>query len=288
MIYVTTGSIRKPKIGEVLQTLAGGGIHHIELSSGTDFYPEFESDVLSLKEKYGLNYFLHNYCPPPQKHFVLNLATTDPNALKRNRHFCMEAINLAERVGSAYYGVHAGFCVEAKPDDLGHDLTKLANLPMDVAEKIFIESIQLLADHARPKGIQVLIENNVLAPFNLKNGKNSIFLGVTGTDLVRIFQGVNRTNVGLLLDYAHMHVSATALGFSEEEMVDQVKSHIKYLHLSHNDGQKDSNQPLQKNSWLWPKLRSVYKKDMAVVLEVYNISPEEIRGQFELITNKLQ
>ena len=47
-------------------------------------YANFEIDLLELKDKYNLNYQCHNYFPPPQQDFVLNLASLNDDTFNKN------------------------------------------------------------------------------------------------------------------------------------------------------------------------------------------------------------
>ncbi len=66
MIYVSSSCIRHKKIKDSVKELAENGFQNIELSGGTQYYNNIESDLLKLKEKYNLNYRCHNYFPPPK------------------------------------------------------------------------------------------------------------------------------------------------------------------------------------------------------------------------------
>ena len=75
MIYISSSCIKAKTIKESVTILAEAGFKNIELSGGTQYYSSFETDLIKLQDKYGLNYQLHNYFPPPPNHFVLNLAS---------------------------------------------------------------------------------------------------------------------------------------------------------------------------------------------------------------------
>ena len=61
MIYVSSTCIKNKLIKDSVESLALAGFTNIELSGGTRYYPDFEKDLLTLQDKYGLNYQLHNY-----------------------------------------------------------------------------------------------------------------------------------------------------------------------------------------------------------------------------------
>lgn len=56
MIYVSSACIAKKKIGEVIDTYVQNGIKEIELSGGTQYYPDIERDLSEKQKKYGLQY----------------------------------------------------------------------------------------------------------------------------------------------------------------------------------------------------------------------------------------
>ena len=64
---------------------------------GTQYYSSFETDLIKLQDKYGLNYQLHNYFPPPPNHFVLNLASINKDIYNNSIKFAKKAISLSKR-----------------------------------------------------------------------------------------------------------------------------------------------------------------------------------------------
>ena len=61
-------------------------------------------------------------------------------------------------------------------------------------------------------------------------------------------------DVGLLLDVAHLNVSAQTLGFDREKALRSLSSYAKGYHLGDNDGVTDSNLAVTEDSWFWPGL----------------------------------
>jgi len=92
-------------------------------------------------------------------------------------------------------------------------------------------------------------------------------------------------NVGVLLDVAHLKVSATTLQFSKEKAHEQLKPYIRAYHLSENDGTKDSNEPISENSWFWKYINSDVKY---ISLEVYGCDEKKLFEQYRLAQNKLK
>ena len=67
MIYVSSSAIKTQKICKAIEVLVKTGFRNIELSGGTDYYEGLEEEIFALKQKYSLNYILHNYFPPPKQ-----------------------------------------------------------------------------------------------------------------------------------------------------------------------------------------------------------------------------
>lgn len=62
-----------------------------------------------------------------------------------------------------------GFCVHAQsPRISGANSTQLPRFPKVEANKIFVESLSQLARRARELGVGLAVENNVVAPMNLR------------------------------------------------------------------------------------------------------------------------
>jgi len=80
-MYVSSACVVHEKIKDSIEELGLNGFKDIELSGGTKYYAGYEDDLIRLKEKYHLNYLVHNYFPPPKEEFILNLASLDENRL---------------------------------------------------------------------------------------------------------------------------------------------------------------------------------------------------------------
>ena len=86
-------------------------------------------------------------------------------------------------------------------------------------------------------------------------------------------------NVSLLIDVAHLKVSANSQGFDPINALIELADYTYAYHLSDNDGISDSNGITTEKSWFWPHL----KKNVSFhVLEVYNISAQQLIEQVNL------
>ena len=97
MIYISTSCIKANTIKESIISIAKEGFKNIELSGGTKYYPSYETDLIELKNKFQLNYLIHNYFPPPKKPFVINLASLNDEIYTTSINHCKNAIRLSRR-----------------------------------------------------------------------------------------------------------------------------------------------------------------------------------------------
>ena len=52
MIYISSSCVKNTKIKDSVEELATNGFKNIELSGGTEYYDNFENDLLKLKDKH--------------------------------------------------------------------------------------------------------------------------------------------------------------------------------------------------------------------------------------------
>lgn len=282
-IYVSTGAFGNKTLPQVLAFSSENGLNNIELSSGVNYTDDMQPILQKALQTGKNNFLIHNYFPPPKIPFVLNLASDNNEIVDLSLKHCKKAIAMAAELGAPFYSVHSGFCFHAKPQHLGKDQTRLTRIPKKDAEIIFIENLQNLADFAALNGVELLIENNVAASFNLINGKNELLLGVTDDEINRILNKTSRNNLGILLDVGHLKVSANSLGFCPENFIRQLANMIKAIHLSDNNGQQDSHNPIHKKSWFWKPLLNYTSPEITWILETYSIPMQLITEQVELI-----
>ena len=118
---------------------------------------------------------------------------------------------------------------------------------------------------------------------NLEAHGEDAFLMTTPTECAEVMRQTP-DNVGLLLDVAHLKVSAATLGYPPVEMFEQCNRWVEAYHLSENDSQVDSNEPVREDSWFWPHLR----RDLDYYsLEVYQTPPGQLAGQVQLARQQL-
>jgi sugar phosphate isomerase/epimerase len=266
MIYVSSSCVRAATIGEAVRKLADDGFTAIELSGGTRPYAELENDLLSLQKEYQLSYLCHNYFPPPDKNFVVNLASLDPVIAEMSLQHLRRGIELSKKLGADKFGFHAGFLMDIPVDEVGK---AIANRPLFNSEQAMHQFVQLLSTlEQEAQTLKLYVENNVVSGINLQNynGVNPFFVtDEAGYNALR-----KHTPANLLLDVAHLKVSCRSLGLDFEEQLRALITQTDYVHVSDNDGHTDNNKGFYKDSELWSLMAEHDLKGKTFTLEIYS------------------
>ncbi len=280
-IYVSTGGYKNLKAEEISKSLLEEGIDSIELS-GTMHHPEIISNLSLLKKK--INFQIHNYFPPPKKPFVLNLASQDSIISKMTIEHIEHAIECCQKLNSKYYSFHAGFLCDIKINELGKKVEKKILQNRRISIDLFLERVLKISNKAKEAGIKIMIENNVLSKKNQIEFQGNPLLMCDSKECIEIISNTP-DNVSLLLDVAHLKVSANSLNFDRVEFIKKCNHIIGGYHLSDNDGMSDSNDPFSEDSWFWEHI----KPDVDYYsIEVYNQSHKRIKFLKDIVKKKLK
>jgi sugar phosphate isomerase/epimerase len=99
--------------------------------------------------------------------------------------------------------------------------------------------------------------------------------------MLRFIEEIADPRAGILLDTAHLKVSALTLGFGLEEAAKKVLPATRCIHHSDNEGLHDNNQPFGADYWFLPL---VLQAEFAIhVLEVRKQNPEELKAMEKLL-----
>lgn len=278
--YVSSLAFLGKSIQEVDQLAFTNGLK-IEFSS--TFVPQKSliKDYYSLK----VERLPHNYFPPPIDPFVLNLASRNEVNRKRSIRHCISGLQLAKNSGGKYFSAHAGFCIEPRPEELGTKIIQGEIEDRELNWNLFVQSCNIIEKRACEMNMVFLIENNVLAPFNVRRDKRVPFLCVDPNEIKKLFETINSNNFGFLLDTAHLKVSANTLSFDLNEALDLISPYIFYIHHSDNNGLEDTNNPIYDDYWFLPKMFKF--QEVIHVLEVRDQNIENIKRQQELLESKI-
>jgi len=280
MIYISTGLIKNQSAFTTSDYFLNNGITNIELSGGT-FEKNLIKKIKKLKGK--ARFTLHNYFPPPKKPFTLNFATLDNELFKVCYKHIKNTIRYSNEIGSKVYSFHAGFLIDPKPKELGKKFVKQKVNNRHLALNVFIERLNELSIFAEREGVSLLVENNVINKENLNLYKTNPLLMTDIRETCFVMQNTPK-NVNLLVDVAHLKVSAKTLKFDDKKFLKDCNKWIKGYHLSDNDGNRDSNGLVRKNSWFWPHIK---KNINYYTLEINSLNTKVLLQQKKLVQGML-
>ncbi|MDB2517621.1 sugar phosphate isomerase/epimerase, partial [Amylibacter sp.] len=214
MIFVSTGGIKEATAYNTALTFIEHGINGIELSGGA-----YEEIIFSKYQKLLdlATFQVHNYFPPPKNPFVFNLASTNNLIAEKSINHAKNAIKLSAALERPIYSLHAGFLLDPKVSQLGKPIDTLHVNDRNLCLDLFLERITSLAEYASFNNVQLLIENNVISDRNIKIFRADPFLMTTPKE-AKIIMENTPSNVNMLLDVAHLKVSANSLNFDRHEM----------------------------------------------------------------------
>jgi sugar phosphate isomerase/epimerase len=286
-LYVSTNCFQDRSPDGILTAIRQGGWTHIEFSGIRASSKEAIRLCRRLRSE-GIEVMLHNYFPPSDEAFVLNLASLDPNLLKRSRRHCEEAILLSAELGAPFFAAHAGFAADFPPLLLG-DPKGLQRFRQErkgrwfekEANDIFAESVKWLTDFGRRHGVRFLVENHVAEEGLGSDGARSLLLCLEAEDLAMLAKKVGEESFGILLDVGHLRCTSRVLGFSKGEFCRALSPWICAFHLSDNDGRRDSHQPFDASAWFLAVVRS--RPHAVATLEFDRCSRAEIFRSMEVM-----
>ena len=259
-LYLSTSCL-KGDVFDILDQYEEAGFRNVELGSTHLYNEKISPETIG---EYDFNFLVHNYFPPPKEPFIINIASQDRAILKRSLDQLKTSIDFCNSIGIQLFTFHSGF--RADPD-LNLQFKTDQIISHDVAMKTHIQSIIELNKYAEDRGIKIAIENNVLAPHNLVEGKNELFLMCEYWEFKHILGEIGSDNFGILLDLGHLKVTSNTLGFDAEYFIQRLKSRVFAVHLHENNGKLDEHICPKKGDW---SLDIIIKhfSDVPVVLEV--------------------
>jgi len=281
-VFVSTSCLkgRFGSLNDLLQIYIDSAIRRIELGpvSGCESFEISPSFI-----KGDIKYLVHNYFPPPEKPFVLNLASRDDGLHARSLALCMNAIDLCAELGAPYYSVHAGFRSDISPDSLGDIIRYEEVVTYESAFRTFVESLEVLDAHAKKRGVSLLVEPNVISVFNLRMGRNDIALICESEEILNLIELLGSDNVGILLDTGHLNVTAKTLGFDRFKFAADIAQYVRAIHLHDNDGSRDSHEPVKPDSWVFDLLSIRELNGLPITLEAKFGNMGDLRRHVEWV-----
>lgn len=265
MIYVSSSCISGDNIADIVRQMAENGLSNIELSGGTQYYDSIDTDLEILRQQYHLRYACHAYFPPPRIPFVVNLASCNDTVYRRSIAHYVHCVKMLKRIKCDVLSIHAGFLVEIGTDEIGRKLSSRVVYDEEQAYDRFCAAYEYIAGLCAENDIMLYLENNVL------NGENYRRFGFQNymmmTDHASVMKMKERLKFNLLLDLAHLHVSAKTLGLDYIEECNRLKEYVRWIHISENNGIFDEHKPLRCDSAILNEFRKLHGSGVNVTLE---------------------
>ena len=278
-IFVSSGGHRCTPT-EAVRKLRDSGVQDIELSAGLFQEEGFNGLTDQLSDG---RLQVHNYFPPPPEPFVFNLCDPDDVGRERSIRFACAAIEFGKSLNSHVYSFHAGFLGTPAVSDLGRTWGVTNRVGFEEGSELFTDSVERVNHFARERDVRLLVENNVFTVGTAASNGVDVLLMASPAGIRSAMERLPG-DIGLLVDVAHLAVSARTLGFDASSCLRDLAPFIGAYHLSDNDGLSDSNEPVRENSWFWDHL------DPTVAYVTLEVSPEKVGSyaeQIALIERKL-
>lgn len=286
--YLSTSLCRQSSLEDAIIECGELSNKFVELSAPHPHQSinEIATILKKYKEK-GYNFTLHNYFPPPEKSFVLNIASDDEKIIGLCKELVNGALKLSAYAGSTIYGLHAGYLSKAKAKEDGMFEFDDEQISYSKALKKSSSFISNMVENFHKKNVNFLVEN--LFPSLARNSS----LNCNMDQIDDLMDSVPHT-VGLLLDLGHMNISSKIMGFDRQKFLDEYLA--KYgdrlfeVHISENNGLKDEHKALDENSWQYDALKKIRQvktsnQERVYCLESRNAKKIEIQKNLEKINN---
>lgn len=278
--FISTGGFKNQYPSKTIEHLVANGFRNIELSGG--LYEDSILDKLISFSEEEIDLSIHNYFPAPKMPFVLNLASLDDEIFKKSFNHIEKSIELASKMPSKFYSFHAAYLIDPCHKTLGKEIPYRKTHDREASLELFLNSVSTLNERALNYGVKLYIENNVLTKTNLLNFAENPLLMVDPEEINFVMRETPN-NVSLLVDLAHLKVSANTLGLDKNEFLDQINPFAKAYHLSDNEGMIDNNMSFDQTAWFYGLLKNevdfvtteVYSNNIDVLNAAYNVSKEE-------------
>ena len=280
MIFISASYVKHDKGKNSIEELALGGFKNIELSGGTKYCERYKEYLMGLKDRYNLNYLLHNYFPPPKNDFMLNLASLNGEIYQKSLEHYEKAISLSRELGAKKFSFHAGYFIDFAVEEANKKIRLRELYDSGQAIKRFCEGYNFLKETAGD--IELYIENNVLSDSNAKifNERHPFML----TDYKGYEELKSRIDFKLLLDIAHLNVSANSLNVDFTEQLNMMLSISDYIHLSDNDQLHDQNACFSNNSAILNSLKNYDFGNKTITIETRGSVSDIKASQFAVQT----
>lgn len=273
------------RVQDALQDLVKLKINNIELGSN---HASLQLSELKLpKDK---NYIVHNYFPPLEKAFVLNIASTRSQVREKSIAFIKNSIIWCQKRNIKYYTIHPGFFAEVisplehggknRNFDLKFDQISITRKNRRTSFEETTKVIKQLYLFALGK-TQLLIENQG----SITSRNFTLFDSYV--ELKRLKKSIGNQ---LKFNFNLAHAMLSEINITNEKVFSEFYEDSPFFEVSEISGIYDSHLPLQPGNGKVLKLLKNYKgllKRRNVILECRNIEREKLLESFDFLNKTL-
>ncbi|PIQ85220.1 MAG: hypothetical protein COV74_09685 [Candidatus Omnitrophica bacterium CG11_big_fil_rev_8_21_14_0_20_45_26] len=298
-IYVSTACLDSSTrdLRHVIDVYQKMGIAHIEISAPHPYLSL--QDLAKLIQSYqaeGVKFIFHNYFPAPEKSIVLNMISRDPLRYQASSSLIGNAVKLGRKTGVNLYCFHPGYLRDGSERQDGmfefygkDDQGRRAGLEYFMST--FPKFYHQLNVESNGQSFFIGLENLFPSP----NGQDQSIL-CTADEFERVFESplFKESNIGILIDLAHLTIASSLYGFDRDDFLDRLISQygdrIYEVHLSENDGRHDSHWTLRKDSWCLNVLKRfrqtgtrLHGELTKICIEPRKLNEQQIKDCYELV-----
>lgn len=249
--YISSSCHNEKNLFKNIQDLVNFNVENVELSAPHNYLSMQElKNTLNYFSK--INFITHNFFPPQNDDFVMNLASNDKQILYKSEKLIDNTVTISKSIGSNIYGFHPGYLFDAVHSNKKFIFSK-DGISYYEAEKNSIKFVKKILN--KYSNFFFLAEN--LFPDN--DRETSIFC--TPDQISSYFSQFNQDNLGLLLDLGHLYITAKNNNKDVFKYLDNILSKhlnkIREVHLSENNGITDQHLSLKKDSWQFEALKII-------------------------------
>ncbi len=284
-VFVSTSSLNKKiNLSGMISLFEKSGLKNIELG----VWQKVDKKEFDVIKKSQCNFVVHQYFPPPESPFIINLSSPNKKILGKSISQIKKSIDFCRNFKIDLFTFHSGFRID--PDINFKFNYKKNSIPdYGTSFKIFKGAIKKIVKYAESKNIKLALENNVIEDHNLVKGKNLILLMVEYWEFEKLFKEVPSENFGMLLDLGHLNVSANILNFNKYEFIEKIKDRVFAIHFHENSGRKDEHKKIKKNSWCLKAINKWFQnKKIPLIMEGHYSSIKELTNSKNLIEKLLK
>lgn len=283
-VYVSTTFLGDgSNIQNAIDRLHKAGIANVELGSNHG-----ACDVKRLTLDPDSIYIAHNYFPPKDPKFVLNIASEDSKIREASIKFIKNTIKICQKLNIKYYTIHPGFLGQAaiakSRGERNFDFKFTKSTQAAGRQKIIVRTIKIingLYQYCANHNTRLLIENE-----GSKTSPDNVIFD-SARELDSLERGVGDR---LRFNFNLAHATLAGINLENEKIFRRFYNSSEFFEISEIQGDLDSHLPVANGRGKIARLIRKYSKDFAkknVILEYRSTNIKEVNQSYSFVTKTL-